>query len=235
MSFQRFKNPLFFILLFALSITVFFALTACTANAPEPAEPPPDGVSKATESRYSAAEIREYEGIRLDPARGPRDNSITGIQIVKLDTYALTITGLVDQELSYTYQDVLELPAYQRLITLYCVEGWDATVLWEGARLADILEPAGVQDAAVTVIFHCVDGYATSLPLETVQERDLLLAYHSNGMDLPAALGFPFILVAEDKLGYKWARWVTEIELSEDSDYKGFWEERGYSNDAELK
>jgi len=194
----------------------------------------PDGVSQATADRYQELEIREYQGVRLDPAIGPRDNSISGIQTVDLDSYQLQLTGLVAKPISYSYQQVLEKEPSQRLITLYCVEGWQATVLWEGVRITDLLADAGIKDEASTVIFHCVDGYTTSLPVATIKDKDMLLAYAANGVALPASMGSPFIVVAEDKLGYKWARWVNEIELSSDENYKGYWEKRGYPNDATV-
>lgn len=193
-----------------------------------------DAVSQATASRYQELEIREYQGVRLDPAIGPRDNSISGIQEVDLSTYQLQLTGLVDKPVSYTYEQVLEKEKAQRLITLYCVEGWQATVLWEGVRINDLLADAGIKDNATVVIFHCVDGYTTSMPLTVIKEKDMLLAYSANGVSLPASMGFPFIVVAEDRLGYKWARWVNKIELSSDESYKGYWEKRGYSNDATV-
>ncbi|MCJ7806455.1 MAG: molybdopterin-dependent oxidoreductase [Clostridia bacterium] len=193
-----------------------------------------DTVSQATESRYRELEIRDYEGTRLDPSVGPRDNSISGIQQVDLEEYKLRITGLVREPLSYSYEQVLEKDKFQRLITLYCVEGWDATILWEGVRIIDLLDDAGILDSGEIVIFHCVDGYTTSMPLETIKARDMLLAYSSNGITLPDSLEFPFIVIAEDKLGYKWARWVKEIELSSDLEYEGYWESRGFSNEAEV-
>jgi len=193
-----------------------------------------DAVSQATASRYQELEIREYQGVRLDPAIGPRDNSISGIQEVDLSTYQLQLTGLVDKPVSYTYEQVLEKEKAQRLITLYCVEGWQATVLWEGVHINDLLADAGIKDNATVVIFHCVDGYTTSMPLTVIKDEDMLLAYSANGVPLPASMGFPFIVVAEDKLGYKWARWVSEIELSSDESYEGYWEKRGYSNDATV-
>jgi DMSO/TMAO reductase YedYZ molybdopterin-dependent catalytic subunit len=196
--------------------------------------PKPDTVSQATESRYQENEIREYKGAILDPAIGPRDNSIKGIQTIDIGTYRLKITGLVDDAVSLTYQQVTDLPSITKKITLYCVEGWEATVLWEGASLEDLMNLAGVKPEANTVIFHAADGYTTSLPLETIRDRELILGYMANGLPLPAELGYPFIVVAEDKLGYKWARWVTEIELSDDPGYLGYWERRGYNNDAEV-
>jgi len=196
--------------------------------------PRPDTVSQATESRYQENEIREYKGALLDPAIGPRDNSIKGVQTIDIGPYRLRITGLVDDPVSLTYQQVLDLPSATKKITLYCVEGWEATVLWQGASLEDVMNLAGVKPQANTVIFHAADGYTTSLPLDTIRNRELILAYMANGLPLPPELGYPFIVVAEDKLGYKWARWVTEIELSDDPSYLGYWEQRGYNNDAEV-
>lgn len=193
-----------------------------------------DAVSQATANRYQEKEIREYQGIQLDPAVGPRDNSISGIQQVDLNSYQLQLTGLVEKPVNYSYEQVLAKEPAQRLITLYCVEGWQATVLWEGVRITDLLADAGIKDDAAVVIFHCVDGYTTSMPLATIKDKDMLLAYSANGLPLPASMGFPFIVVAEDKLGYKWARWVNEIELSSDENYKGYWEKRGYPNDAPV-
>jgi len=135
----------------------------------------------------------------LDPAIGPRDNSISGIQQVDLNSYQLQLTGLVAKPVNYSYQQVLEKDKAQRLITLYCVEGWQATVLWEGVRITDLLADAGIKDDAAVVIFHCVDGYTTSIPLATIKDKDMLLAYSANGVTLPASMGFPFIVLAEDK------------------------------------
>ncbi len=195
----------------------------------------PDVITEATTARYKTEEILEYKGIRLDPSVGPNDNSIKGIQTVDIGSYNLEINGLVEQNVSLAYDQVLEMEAHRRMTTLYCVDGWEATILWQGVRISELIGLARPLKNAVTVIFHCVDGYTTSMPLDIVLERDMLLAYSSNGIVLPAALGYPFIVVAEDKLGYKWARWVNGIELSNDRDHAGYWEKLGYSNDAEVR
>lgn len=194
-----------------------------------------DGISSATESRYQEMEIREYKGAKLDPSIGPRDNSISGVQEVDISNYTLKVSGLVSKPASLAYDDVVALPAFEKLITLHCVEGWDATILWKGALLKDIIDKASAKSTANTVIFHSVDGYTTSLPIRDIIDKNIILAYSSNGIKLPASMGYPFIVVAEDKLGYKWARWVNEIELSDNPDYKGYWETRGYDNDADIK
>lgn len=220
--------------LLPICLAVLLSVTGCATGEPAQSMAAPDTVSAATQSRFRMNEITEYKGARLDPTVGPRDNSINGVQTVDIATYTLTIDGLVDETKTMTYDQVRALDAYERLITLHCVEGWDATILWKGALLSDLISQAGAKPEAVTVIFSAVDGYTTSLPLKTILDGQLILAYSANGIDLPPEMGYPFIVVAEDKLGYKWARWVNRITLSDDANYAGFWEQRGYSNDAEV-
>jgi DMSO/TMAO reductase YedYZ molybdopterin-dependent catalytic subunit len=218
-----------------LLLVLLFLFTGCTAQVANKGLTAADAVSAATKARYRENEISEYQGARLDPAIGPRDNSIKGIQQVDIASYTLLIDGLVEKQTMLTYDQVRALEPYERLITLYCVEGWDATILWKGVLLDELISMAGVKPEAVTVIFGSVDGYTTSLPLQTIRDNGLILAYSANGLDLPPAMGYPFIVVAEDKLGYKWGRWVDSITLSDDADYRGYWEQAGYSNDADIQ
>ena len=194
-----------------------------------------DAVTGATLSRYRENEITDYQGARLDPAIGPSDNSIKGIQYVDPEGFVLKIDGLVDRTVELDIAQVRALPDYQRLVTLHCVEGWEATILWRGSLLADLINLAGAKSTANTVIFEAVDGYTTSLPLDYVLSNQLILAYEANGLDLPPEMGYPFIVVAEAKRGYKWARWVNHITLSDDTEYRGYWESRGFSNKADVK
>lgn len=120
---------------------------------------------------------------------------------------------------------------------LDCVEGWGFTAKWTGIRLADLFEGVGVGDEGrenvTTVIFYSADGYSTALELDYLLENDIILAYELNDVTLPPDRGFPLQLVAEGKYGYKWAKWITGIELT-DSPYRGYWEERGYNNRANV-
>ncbi len=180
-------------------------------------------------------EIREYEGQKLSSISDFRENSIKGTQSIDNESYRLVVTGLVNNEKEYTYDDVINNhQLFEKVVTLHCVEGWDVTILWEGVLVKDLIEEAGVDSRAKVVIFYAYDGYSTSLPLDYVVDNDILMAYKMNGVVLPPERGFPFQLVAESKLGYKWIKWVTEIELSDDVNYRGFWESRGFSNDADL-
>jgi DMSO/TMAO reductase YedYZ molybdopterin-dependent catalytic subunit len=182
--------------------------------------------------------MRDASGVawnQVVPLRArPSDNSISGIQHVDIASYRLVIDGSVETPVSLTYDEVIALTPYERKITLHCVTGWSATILWKGVLLADLIEEAGAKASAVTVIFSAADGYTTSLPLATIRDKGLILAYQANGLPLPDETGYPFIVVAEEKFGYKWARWVTHITLSDDPDYMGYWESRGYDNTADV-
>ena len=180
-------------------------------------------------------EIREYEGVDLSSISAFRENSIKGPQEIDVESYTLGITGLVANPTSYTYDEVLNrYQHYKKVITLDCVEGWSVTILWEGLLVRDLLAEAEPLADAEVVIFHAYDGYTTSLPLDYIMDNDILMAYKMNDVVLPPARGFPFQLVAESKWGYKWIKWITEIELSDDANYRGYWESRGYSNSADL-
>lgn len=176
-------------------------------------------------------EVREYQGERLDSVDDFRENSIKGVQNVDVGSYRLSVKGLVNSPESYTYSEVTSgFPAYDKVVQLDCVEGWSAKIWWRGVRLSDVLAASGVKPQANTVIFRAADGYSSSLPLDYLIDGQILLAYGMNGVTLPPERGFPFQLVAEDRWGYKWVKWVSEIEVTDDPSYRGYWESRGYSN-----
>jgi len=184
--------------------------------------------------RLSGVEVRDYRGQSLSSVNDFRENSILGPQQVNITDYRLTIEGLVTEQRNFTYDQVLGFPRYEKVVTLSCVEGWDATILWRGVKVSDLINAAGPDPRADTVIFTAADGYTTSLPLEYIVNRDILLAYGMNNITMPVERGYPFELVAEDRWGYKWIRWVTGIRLSDDPTFRGYWESRGFSNTADL-
>lgn len=179
-------------------------------------------------------EIREYNGQTLSSVNDFRNEAINGNQFIDLSTYTLTITGLVQNETVFTYDNVANAHAnYQKVAKLHCVEGWQVTVLWKGVLVKDLLQEALYNQNAQILIFYSQDGFSTSVPLAYAVDNNILIAFEVNGVTLPASEGFPFRLVAEGKLGYKWAKWITKIEVSNDSSFRGYWESRGYSNDAD--
>jgi DMSO/TMAO reductase YedYZ molybdopterin-dependent catalytic subunit len=180
-------------------------------------------------------EVRSYQGRDLSSINDFHENSIKGPQYVNISGYRLTVTGLTRETRIYSYDGVLSgFPHYSKVTTLHCVEGWDATILWEGVLVRDVIADAGADPRANTVIFTAHDGYTTSLPLDYLMNNDILMAYRMNNVTLPAERGYPCELVAEDKWGYKWIKWIEKIELTDDPSYRGYWEERGYSNTGDL-
>ena len=194
---------------------------------------PSQGPDKAVED-LGYVEVNAYEGEDLTPLSAVGSTSIKGIQYIEKETYRLTITGLVDTEKELTYEEVLDRQRYRKVVTLNCVTGWSADILWEGVLVRDLLDQVGIERGANTVIFYAVDGYSTSFPLEYIVDNPILLAHKMNNVALTPTHGFPFQLVAEDKWGYKWIRWITAIELSDDPSYRGYWEERGYNQEGDL-
>ena len=112
-------------------------------------------------------EVTQYQGQSLTSitnflgniAQHP-DVAIDGTQYVNQASYRLTVTGLVNQTLEYTYEDVVNnFQSYQQVATLLCVEGWSVTVLWQGVLVNDLIKEAGVSPNATTIIFYASDGY----------------------------------------------------------------------------
>ena len=191
---------------------------------------PPPGLAPE-EGELPEVEIRDYEGEDLSSINDFRENSISGPQYVDVSQYALTVNGLVKNEKTYSYEDVVEKhDSYKKVVTLDCVEGWSVKLLWEGVLVKDILDEVGVLPEAKVIIFRSVDRYSTSFFLDYIYDNDIIMAHRMNDVVLPPERGFPFQVVAESKWGYKWIKWVNEIELSDDENYEGFWEQRGYSN-----
>ncbi len=111
-----------------------------------------------------------------------------------------------------------------------CVGGLRNNMMMRGVSLAALLERAEPKPEADTAIFHCDGGYFTTHPLADLAETDAFLAYEINGKQTPVH-GFPLRLVAPNKYGYKWAKWVVRIELASGSPL-GYWEQRGLPNRA---
>jgi DMSO/TMAO reductase YedYZ molybdopterin-dependent catalytic subunit len=185
--------------------------------------------------KLDGVEIRNYQGEKLSSVNDFHENSIKGTQYIKRETYHLKITGLVETQKNYTYYEVLNnFKHYEKVVTLDCVEGWSVTILWEGILIKDLLAKTQPLPTATTLIFKAYDGYTTSFPINYTIDNKILLAYKMNNVTIPVERGFPYQLVAESKWGYKWIKWITEIEVSDNTNYEGYWESRGYSNSGDT-
>lgn len=191
------------------------------------------GAQELTSSHLPEVEAVEYQGVNLTPLSGQGNNAIKGTQNLDRDTYRLRLTGLVVRDLNISYDQMLGLPAYSEVTYMPCVEGWGFYAKWTGFRVTDLLNSSGLRSGASYVLFSSADGYSSTLPLDYLRQNRILLAYGINDLTLPPDRGFPLQLVAKNKYGYKWAKWITSIEVT-NKDIQGYWESRGYSNSANV-
>jgi len=205
---------------------VILIISACT-GAP---------ASTSASSVTSEVEATEYLGHKLTPITDQNNNALAGTQNIDRSTYKLTVDGLVNHPLSLSYADLQAYPQISQLTDLNCVEGWNFTAKWTGPALSAIFNDAGVKPEAKIVIFYTKDvptGYS-SLDLSYINDNKIIIALKDNDITLPADRGFPFQVVAMSKFGYKWSKWITRIELSSDTGFRGYWESNGYNNNADI-
>ena len=211
-----------------LRIILYLWLTSlifihCSKLAQGPLNDPADVTTAATPdgSRLKAADV--------GPVR-----SALGQPQIDLNTFKLSITGLVDSSFSLGWEEIQHWPwIYTDTLIMYCVEGWEVWGNWKGILVKELLQKASLGKYATHVVFHGIDGYTTALPIGYLEYYDALLAYEVNGKPLKDQDGFPLRLIAFGKFGYKWAKWVKEIEVT-DEPKKGYWESIGYSDQANV-
>jgi len=209
------------------------AMTACSSGTTTTATTATTVTSNSTSP--GEVEATEFMGQKLTPISKQLNNALAGTQHIDRNTYTLTIDGLVDNPLTLSYDDLLNLKQISKLMPLNCVEGWSFTAKWTGPSLVDLFASAKVRPEAKIAIFYTKDvpeGYS-SLNLNNINARNMIIALKLNDITLPDERGFPFQVVAESKYGYKWAKWITRIELSDNVNFRGFWESAGYNNNAD--
>jgi DMSO/TMAO reductase YedYZ molybdopterin-dependent catalytic subunit len=148
--------------------------------------------------------------------------------LVDLQTWTFRCFGLVEKEVSWTWDEFLALPRVEVTSDVHCVTRWSRyDNRWEGVAVREILSRAGVQPQAVAVMAHTQEGYTTNIPLSDLRGDDVLLAFKHDGQDLPHEHGGPCRLVVPKLYFWKSAKWVRAFELS-DVNAPGFWEVNGY-------
>jgi DMSO/TMAO reductase YedYZ molybdopterin-dependent catalytic subunit len=164
------------------------------------------------------------------------------LPIVDLDDWTLTIDGDVENELTFTYEDLLKMPMIERDITLTCVSNdvggpYVGGARWLGVPLSDLLDRAKVGSRADQIFSTDVDGMTISTPLEmAVAEKDAMLAIGMNGEPLPQEHGFPARMVIPGLYGFISAtKWITRMTLTTYDEKKAYWTGRGWATDAPIK
>lgn len=180
---------------------------------------------------------QETQGKRLPPGQilttGWPVLHAGSVPFVSKGSWSLKIHGEVENELNLSYQQLLELKKTEQTCDIHCVTSWSKfDVKWEGVRFRDLLELAKPTSEAHFAIFECEHGFSTNLPLEVLYDDDVMVAYRTQGMDLPSEHGGPVRMLVPKRYFYKSAKWLKGIRLTE-FDEPGFWEVRGYSNTAD--
>jgi DMSO/TMAO reductase YedYZ molybdopterin-dependent catalytic subunit len=158
---------------------------------------------------------------------------------VDVDTWKLSLHGLVSNQLSISYAELKSMQAVDQYNTLECVSnlvGDDliSNALWKGIGLKDLLGKAQVKPEAVYVVFTCADGYDVGIPMERALLDGTILVYEMNGVPLPMEHGRPVRAIVPGLYGMMNAKWVTDIEVV-DKVHQGFWQRRGWTNDARYQ
>ncbi|MEV7632362.1 molybdopterin-dependent oxidoreductase [Microbacterium sp. NPDC089318] len=156
--------------------------------------------------------------------------------------WRLRIHGMVSEEVTVTWDELLALPLTERAVTLSCVSnpvGGDlvGNAVWLGYPIRELLARAIPEADADMVLSTSADGFTAGTPLEALtDERDALLAIGMNGEPLPLAHGFPVRMVVPGLYGYVSAtKWVTDLEVTRFDRARAYWTDRGWSERGPIK
>lgn len=196
------------------------------------------GVGRITMApEYAASDVSPYFrgngslAVDTDAYRAAEAEGFAGWQ--------LSVSGLVDNPLTLSLDDIRALPQRKQITRHDCVEGWSAIGEWTGPQLSQLLDMAGVQEGANYAVFRCADDlngadYYESCDMDDAMHPQTIVAHLLNGEPLPVINGAPLRMRLERQLGYKHPKYLTGIELvasleNIEGGKGGYWEDRaGY-------
>lgn len=152
---------------------------------------------------------------------------------VSQQNWKLRIFGLVEHELNIDWVEFQAMQQVTEVSDFHCVTRWSQLDMdWQGVRAREILALAQPKDNAKFVTLHGYDGYSTNLPLEALLDDDVIVAHTVLGAPLTPVHGGPVRIIVPKRYAWKGAKWLKAIELHA-FDRPGFWEVRGYHNEAD--
>ena len=190
---------------------------------------------------YSASEIRQ--GMKPNGSVEPSTPEYMFLKMQDFAPYRLTVKGMVEREVSFSLDELRNMPARSQITRHDCVEGWSCIAKWTGTQLGPILDMAGVKPQARFCVYHCYDNIQRTLTGDILyyESSDLVDAYHPqtilsyglNDQVLPVSNGAPIRLRIERALGYKQPKYLHTIELVDDlspfgKGKGGYWPDNGY-------
>ncbi len=225
--------------------------TARYVPQPTPTPPPRQAFVPLPGTRPEVSPLEDFYRIDInlsptDPERVARVSQDVAERLARAagvavppERHLLTVEGLVERPRVFGLSQLYALPSVEFYATLECISnriGGDLidTTTFRGLRLRDVLEPLGLRPETVDLRFTCADGYTESLPLAWALDERTVLVYAMGGQPLTPEHGFPLRLYTPDRFGMKNPKWLVRIEAI-DEDYRGYWEQRGWSEEAWVK
>ncbi|MFC3802343.1 sulfite oxidase-like oxidoreductase [Cohnella sp. GCM10012308] len=182
---------------------------------------------------------------KIDPAlrdRVPPGQTVTekfpilhegDVPVYDMNEWRLTVCGEVEEERSFTFDEIMRMPATKVVRDIHCVTRWSKLdTEWEGVLFRDLLPQLGVKPEAKFVMFHADPDYETNVPLEDLLKDDVMLAYRFAGEPLTDKHGWPLRTLVPHRYFWKSAKWIRRIEFMSE-DRPGFWERNGFHNEAD--
>jgi DMSO/TMAO reductase YedYZ molybdopterin-dependent catalytic subunit len=181
-------------------------------------------------------------GNRIDPRRIPPGQTIADkfpvltygdVPMVETSDWKLDVWGLVEEPLSFTWNEFMKLPQASLKADFHCVTAWSRfDDVWEGVLFKDFAGSLKIKPRAKFVMQHAYGGYTTNLPLTVMFEEDVMFAHTLNGEPLPRDHGGPMRVITPRRYAWKGAKWIRGVEFMSEN-RPGFWERNGYSNSAD--
>jgi DMSO/TMAO reductase YedYZ molybdopterin-dependent catalytic subunit len=168
----------------------------------------------------------------------------TALLVPKVDvsTWSLKLTGMVDKEVTLTYDQLQTMLLFEQFVTIACVSNdvggnLVGNALWKGVHLRDVLAMAGVHPDASQIVGRSVDGFTVGFPTDWAMDpsRDPMIALGMNGQPLPSEHGYPARLIIPGLYGYVSAtKWLSEIELTTLDAFDAYWVPKGWAKEAPI-
>lgn len=218
----------------ALSLGALTMLTGCDVSEIDPVQRALRVVSSWNDRVQEALFRRNHLAPTFSSAqvvKPPRFNAYYDIEDVKpVDgaTWTLELAGRIENKQSWTAQQIYQLPEQELIIRHICVEGWDYIGQWSGPNLRAFLERVGADLTAKYVYFICADDYTESIDMATALHPQSILATKYAGDVLADPFGYPLRLRTSTKLGYKNAKWIKAIEVTNEF-RETFWSKQGFN------
>ncbi len=179
-----------------------------------------------------------------DPARLPPGQYLTekwpvlhagSVPKIDLATWDLSVTGEVEQDLTLTWEQLLELPSREVTVDIHCVTRWSRfDTTFKGVHWSEFAKLVSPKPSARFVIAHAEQGFTANMPIDAIEDENALIAYEADGEPLTTDHGWPVRLVVPSRYFWKSAKWLRGLELRS-TDEPGFWERYGYHNDADYR